>query len=101
MNNKLKPEFKAPLYIVWEVTLQCNACWRTMTNTLLQALPRSFMGFGSIPTDIIIYRDIIRDKLLKITLSPGFVLIMFSRMTIFVVSRKFDSYSRVLVEIEH
>ena len=51
--------------------------------------------------DIIIYRDDFRDNLLKITLYPGFVLIMFSRMTISVVCLKIDSYSMRMVEIEH
>jgi len=46
---------------------------------------------GSIFIDTIIYRDILRDKLLLITLYPGFVLTMFSGMTISVISRKFDS----------
>ena len=58
-----------------------------------------FLGF--ISTDIIIYRDDYRDNLLKITLYPGFVLIMFSRMTISVVCLKIDPYSMRMAEIEH
>ena len=58
-----------------------------------------FLGF--ISTDIIIYRDDFRDNLLKITLYPGFVLIMFPRIPISVECLKIDSYSMLIVEIEH
>ena len=61
----------------------------------------NLLGFGFKYIDIIAYRDIFRDKLLQITLSPDFVLIMFSRMTISVVCLKIDSYSMILVEIEY
>jgi hypothetical protein len=51
--------------------------------------------------DIILYRDTYLDKLQKITLYSRFVLIIFSGMTISVVSRKFDSDNMDFVEIEH
>ena len=58
-----------------------------------------FLGF--ISTDIIIYRDDFRDNLLKITLYPGFVLIMFSRKTISVGCFNIDSYFLDTVKISH
>lgn len=51
--------------------------------------------------DIIIYCDIYLDKLQYIILYPGFVLTMFSGMTISVVTRKFYSESMGFLEIEH
>jgi hypothetical protein len=49
--------------------------------------------------DIILYRNIYLDKLQKIILYSGYVLIIFSGMTISVVSRKFDSDNMGFVEI--
>jgi hypothetical protein len=62
---------------------------------------REVLGFGFIIIDIIVYRDIYLDKLLQIFLYAGFVLILFSRMIISVVSHKFDSDNMGFVEIEH
>jgi len=53
--------------------------------------------FGFILIDIIIYRDIFRDKLLVITLYPGFVWVMFPMKTISVVCLNIDSYSMRMV----
>jgi len=47
------------------------------------------------------YRDILMDMLQQIILYLGFVLIMFSGMTISVVSRKYDSYMMSFVDFAH
>ena len=60
-----------------------------------------FLDFGFIFADKITYHDIFRDKLLQITLSPDFVLIMSSRLTISIVFLKIDSDSMRMVVIEH
>jgi hypothetical protein len=50
---------------------------------------------------MITYGDFLKDKRLLITLTPGFVLIMFSRMTIHGACLKISSYNMSIVEIEH
>ena len=50
---------------------------------------------------IINYRDVFIDKHRKITLYTVFVLIMFPGITISVECLKIDSYSMLMVEIEH
>ena len=61
----------------------------------------SYLGFGFKFIDIIAYSDIYLDKLQKIILISKYVLIMFSGMTISVVSCGFDSDNMDFVEIEH
>ncbi len=46
--------------------------WKNKTDGL-DYVWESFLGFGFKFIDIIAYRDIFRDKLLQITLSPGVV----------------------------
>jgi hypothetical protein len=60
-----------------------------------------FSFFYVIDVDIILYRDICLDKLQIIILYPRFVLIIFSGMTISVVSSKFDADNMDYVENEH
>jgi len=58
-----------------------------------------FYRFLVYSSDIILYRDINLDKLQKIILYSRFVLIIFSGMTISVVSSTFDSDNMDFVEI--